>query len=94
MSTKRKTILLLITLLLLAAGITLVICKSHFFDAKAATKPKKKKVIESTYYQLEIESPAEFTAIISTRASNGIIEEIGVIVKKRRGGEGVRDTNV
>jgi hypothetical protein len=26
--------------------------------------------------------------------SNGIIEEIGVIVKKRRGGEGVRDTNV
>ena len=75
MSTKRKTILLLITLLLLAAGITLVICKSHFFDAKAATKPKKKKVLESTYYQLEIESPAEFTAIISTRASNGIIED-------------------
>jgi hypothetical protein len=75
MSTKRKISLLLITLLLLAAGITLAICKSHFFDAKAPTKPKKKKVLESTYYQLEIESPAAFTAIISTRASHGIIED-------------------
>ena len=75
MTTKRKIILLLIALLLLAAGITLAICKSHFFYAKAPTKPKNKKVVESAYYQLEIESPAAFTAIISTRASNGIIED-------------------
>ena len=75
MTTKRKIILLLITLLLLAAGITLAICKSHFFDAKVPTKPKKKKVLESAYYQLEIESPAAFTAIISTRAIKGIIED-------------------
>jgi len=75
MTTKRKIILLLIALLLLAAGITLAICKSHFFYTNAPTKPKKNKVLESTYYQLEIESPAAFTAIISTRASIGIIED-------------------
>ena len=75
MTAKRKIILLLIALFLLAAGITLAICKSYFFYAKAATKPKNKKVVESAYYQLEIESPAEFTAIISTRANNGIIED-------------------
>lgn len=75
MTTKRKIILLIITLLLLAAGIILAICKSHFFYAKAPRKPKNKKVVESAYYQLEIESPAEFTAIISTRANNGIIED-------------------
>lgn len=75
MTAKRKIILLLIALFLLAAGITLAICKSYFFYAKAVTKPKNKKVVESAYYQLEIESPAEFTAIISTRANNGIIED-------------------
>ena len=75
MTAKRKIILLLIALFLLAAGITLAICKSYFFYAKAATKPKNKKVVESAYYQLEIESPAAFTAIISTRANNGIIED-------------------
>ena len=75
MTAKRKIILLLITLFLITAGITLAICKSYFFYAKAATKPKNKKVVESAYYQLEIESPAAFTAIISTRASHGIIED-------------------
>ena len=75
MTAKRKIILLLIALFLLAAGITLAICKSYFFYAKAATKPKNKKVVESDYYQLEIESPAEFTAIISTRSTTGILED-------------------
>ena len=75
MTAKRKIILLLIALFLLAAGITLAICKSYFFYAKAATKPKNKKVVESAYYQLEIESPAEFTAIISTRSTTGILED-------------------
>ena len=75
MTAKRKIILLLITLFLITAGITLAICKSYFFYAKAATKPKNKKVVESAYYQLEIESPAEFTAIISTRSTTGILED-------------------
>lgn len=74
MTTKRKLILFLISLFLISAG-ALYIFKFPLFHTKPPAKPKKIKVVEKRQYELEIESAGEFTAIISTRATNGILED-------------------
>ena len=62
-------------MLIITTIILLLISKGFLNKAKNTVKLDIKKVGDKSYYQLEIESPEDFTAIISTQVKAGIIED-------------------
>ena len=75
MTKKSKLSILIMASLLVATIIILLISKGFFTKPKNTIKSDIKKVGDKSYYQIEIESPEDFTAIISTQAKAGIIED-------------------
>ena len=75
MTKKSKLSILIMASLLVATIIILLISKVFFTKPKNTIKSDIKKVGDKSYYQIEIESPDDFTAIISTQVKSGIIED-------------------
>lgn len=75
MSKKSKILLLIFFGFVTLIIALLLFLSNNFTEKKSLVKTQKKKLINKNFYQLIIESPKEFTAIVTTRQYSGIIDD-------------------